>query len=72
MHTAKLQKGVNGKTTTTMPFLCSDPDSVHGETSGPGFSIQFKSVTMVTCLSSKFPYRNTVVSLVLLYSYAGI
>ena len=44
-------------------ILCSDSDSVHGETSGPGFSIQFKSVTMVTCLSSKFPYRNTVVSL---------
>ena len=26
----------NGKTTTTMPLLCSDPDSVDGETSGFG------------------------------------
>ena len=24
----------NGKTTTTIPLLCSDPDSVDGETSG--------------------------------------
>ena len=24
----------NGKTTTTVPLLCSDPDSVDGETSG--------------------------------------
>ena len=24
----------NGKTTTTMPLLCSDPDSVDGESSG--------------------------------------
>ena len=24
----------NGKTTTTMPLFCSDPDSVDGETSG--------------------------------------
>ena len=26
----------NGKTTTTMPLLCSDPESVDGETSGFG------------------------------------
>ena len=26
----------NGKTTTTMPLSCSDPDSVDGETSGFG------------------------------------
>ena len=26
----------NGKTTTTMLLLCSDPDSVDGETSGLG------------------------------------
>ena len=26
----------NGKTITTMPLLCSDPDSVDGETSGFG------------------------------------
>ena len=26
----------NGKTTTTMPLLCSDPDSVDGKTSGFG------------------------------------
>ena len=26
----------NGKTTTNMPLLCSDPDSVDGETSGFG------------------------------------
>ena len=26
----------NGKTTTTMSLLCSDPDSVDGETSGFG------------------------------------
>ena len=27
----------NGKTTTTMPLACSDPDSVDGETSGARF-----------------------------------
>ena len=27
---------IMGKTTTTMPLLCSDPDSVDGETSGFG------------------------------------
>ena len=32
------------------------------KTLGPGFSKHLKSVTMVTCLSSKFPYRNTVLS----------
>ena len=26
----------NGKTTTTMPLLCSDLDSIDGETSGFG------------------------------------
>ena len=26
----------NVKMTTTMPLLCGDPDSVDGETSGPG------------------------------------
>ena len=26
----------NGKTTTTKPLLCNDPDSVDGETSGLG------------------------------------
>ena len=26
----------NGKTTTTMPLFCSDPDSIDGETSGFG------------------------------------
>ena len=26
----------NGKTTTTMPLLCSNPDSVDGESSGFG------------------------------------
>ena len=30
---------------------------------GPGFSKHLKSITMVTCLSSKFPYKNTILSL---------
>ena len=32
------------------------------ETSGPSFSKHLKSVTMVTCLSSKFHCRNTIIS----------
>ena len=30
---------------------------------GPGFSKHLKSITMVTCLSSKFPYKNTILCL---------
>ena len=34
----------NGKTTTTMPLLCSDPDSVDGESSGFGTAIDLQGV----------------------------
>ena len=32
----------HGKTTTTMPLLCSDPDSVDGETSGFGTASNYE------------------------------
>ena len=35
----------NGKTTTTIPLLCSDPDSVDGETSGFGTASNFQGVS---------------------------
>ena len=35
----------SGKTTTTMPPLCSDPDSVEGETSGFGTASNLQGVS---------------------------
>ena len=35
----------NGKMTTTMPLLCSDPDSVDGETSGFGTASDLQGVS---------------------------
>ena len=35
----------NGKTTTTMPLLCSDPDAVDGETLGFGTFSNLKGVS---------------------------
>ena len=35
----------NGKTTTTMPLLCSETDSVNGETSGYGTASNLQGVS---------------------------
>ena len=35
----------NGKTTTTIPLLCSNPDSVDGETSGFGSASYLQKVS---------------------------
>ena len=35
----------NGETTTTMPLLCSDPDSVDGERSGFGTASNLEGVS---------------------------
>ena len=35
----------NEKKTTTMPLLCSDPDSVDGETSGFGIASNLQGVS---------------------------
>ena len=37
----------NGETTTTTPLLCSDPDSVDGETSGFGTAINHDYIPLL-------------------------
>ena len=52
----------NGKTTTTMPLLCSDPDSVDGETSGFGTASNHEyysgSFSKESLLIMKFIFRS--------------
>ena len=57
----------NGKTTTTMPLLCSDPDSVDGESSGFGtasnheyYSGSFSKLTMKFIFHSEKGYQYMV------------
>ena len=57
----------NGKTTTTMPLLCSDPDSVDGETSGFGtasnheyYSGSFSKLRMKFIFHSEKAYQYMV------------
>ena len=57
-----------GKTTTPMPLLCSDPDSVDGETSGFGTAINHEyssgSFSKESFLIMKyiFPFRKRLIN----------